>query len=176
MQIDVDFEVFKALTVLRESEADSYNAVIRRLLNLPVENVLAAYMPSVSASDYDENVLLSDAPTSQRKGLFGSGKHRALAPDTKVEGFQGSLGKYLNGAWFNNVYLPEGTKFRATYKGRTFLAEIKGGHWIDADGIARNSPSDAASAISHTNVNGWRFWFVQMPGDPSWRRLDELRK
>lgn len=173
MQIGVDFEVFKALTMLRESEADSYNAVIRRLLKLPVENALAAYASSATASDPQENALLSAVPAEQRKGLFGSGKYRnALAPDANVEGI---LSKYLKGVWFNNVHFPDGTKFRATYKGRTFLAEIRGSQWIGEDGIARSSPSDAASAISHTNVNGWRFWFVQMPGDPSWRRMDELR-
>ncbi len=34
MQIDIDFEVFKALTALRENEVDSFNAVIRRALKL----------------------------------------------------------------------------------------------------------------------------------------------
>jgi len=32
MQIDIDFDVFKALTILREGEGDSYNSVLRRLL------------------------------------------------------------------------------------------------------------------------------------------------
>lgn len=34
MQIDIDFEVFKALTARRESEAHSYNEVLREILNL----------------------------------------------------------------------------------------------------------------------------------------------
>lgn len=34
--IEIDFEVFKKLTVLRETETVSYNDVIRRLLNMPV--------------------------------------------------------------------------------------------------------------------------------------------
>jgi predicted CopG family antitoxin len=34
MDIPVDFEVFKALTQMRRSEADSYNEVLRRLLVL----------------------------------------------------------------------------------------------------------------------------------------------
>lgn len=173
MQIDVDFEVFKALTMLRESEADSYNAVIRRLLKLPDDNVLSAHASYSVASDLNENALLRAVPSDQRRGIFGSGKYRnALASDASVEGV---LAKYLKGVWFNNIHFPDGTKFRATYKGRTFLAEIKGNQWVGEDGVARSSPSDAASAISHTNVNGWRFWFVQMPGDPSWRRMDELR-
>jgi predicted CopG family antitoxin len=32
MQIDIDFDVFKALTALRQSEIDSYNDVLRRVL------------------------------------------------------------------------------------------------------------------------------------------------
>lgn len=32
--LDIDFEVYKALTSLRESESDSYNDVLRRLLKL----------------------------------------------------------------------------------------------------------------------------------------------
>ena len=34
MQIDIDFDVFKALTVMRQSEVHSYNDVIRDLLGL----------------------------------------------------------------------------------------------------------------------------------------------
>lgn len=83
--------------------------------------------------------------------------------------------KLMFGAWFGNIHFPEGTKFRATYKGQTFVAEIRGGQWIGGDGVARSSPSSAASAISGTNVNGWRFWYAQRPGDPAWRRLDELK-
>ncbi|MES2420843.1 MAG: hypothetical protein V4595_06025 [Pseudomonadota bacterium] len=33
-QIDIDFEVFKALTILRESESHTYNEVLRDLLGL----------------------------------------------------------------------------------------------------------------------------------------------
>lgn len=175
MQIEIDFEVFKALTALRESESDSYNAVIRRLLGLNNENSLSDLLDrdvpkSVSGR---VNALAAVSPTTARKGLFGARKHQnALAVDAPYENL---LAKYLGGIWFNNIHFPDGTNFRATYKGQTYLAEIKNGQWIGSDGQVRNSPSDAASAITHTNVNGWRFWYVQMPGDPAWRRMDELR-
>jgi hypothetical protein len=128
VQIEIDFEVFQALTALRKSEADSYNHVIRRLLKLPSGGLTL-----------------------------------------------GDVDKVMFGAWFGNVHFPEGTKFRATYKGQTFLAQIKNGQWVGGDGIVRSSPSNAASAISGTNVNGWRFWYAQRPGDPAWQRLDELK-
>lgn len=175
MQLEIDFEVFKALTALRVSESDSYNAVIRRLLGLQTESALSDLLDREAPRGVlgGVNALATLSPNTTRKGLFGSGKYKnALAPDASHENL---LAKYLGGVWFNNIHFPDGTRFRATYKGQTFLAEIKGGQWIGADGVARSSPSDAASAISHTNVNGWRFWFVQMPGDPAWRRMDELR-
>lgn len=130
MQVDIDFDVYKTLTTLRESEADSYSDVLRRVLGMP--------------------------PRMARLGN----------PTQRVPAF---------GAWFGNVHFPDGTKFRATYKGRTFVAEIRGERWLDEQGISRTSPSDAAKAICGTNVNGWRFWHTQRPGEDDWHRLDALK-
>ncbi|QLC25840.1 hypothetical protein HFP57_12955 [Parasphingopyxis algicola] len=150
MQIEIDFDVFKALTALRQTEADSYNSVIRRLLELPDQ--------AASVSD-QPNAL---AQFAKRRGVLeGVGKNALL--DT------------LGGIWFGSTHFPDGTKFRATYKGRTYFAEIRDGKWIDEDGLVRTSPSDAASAISNTNVNGWRFWYVLMPGTSEWRKMDEFK-
>lgn len=46
MQIEIDFEVFKALTSRRETESTTYNDVIRTLLKLPPAGV-----PSPSAEE-----------------------------------------------------------------------------------------------------------------------------
>lgn len=73
------------------------------------------------------------------------------------------------------VFLPNGTLLRATYKGQTYTAEIKDGAWIGCDGVRRNTPSDAACAITQNNVNGWRFWHVKRPGDKGWKVLNSLR-
>ena len=154
MQIEIDFDVFKALTALRESEADSYNGVIRNLLNLPKHNT--------------EQALTG-------LGMFGRSHARAPALRASVPALGSALMGALGGIWFGNIHFPEGTKFRATYKGRTYLAEIKEGQWIGSDGVARSSPSDAAGAISGTNVNGWRFWHALRPDDLEWRRLDEFK-
>jgi hypothetical protein len=79
------------------------------------------------------------------------------------------------GCEFKGVFLPNGTELRVTYKGQAHVATIKDGAWIGGDGIRRHSPSDAACAITKTNVNGWRFWKVKRPNDGAWRVLDELR-
>ncbi|MBD3730495.1 MAG: hypothetical protein IE933_12395 [Sphingomonadales bacterium] len=87
-----------------------------------------------------------------------------------------ALAPQSGGVWFSNVYLPNGTLFRATYKGKTYRAWISDSKWIDELGNIRTSPSDAASAISGTNVNGWRFWFVRRPQDEDWQRMDALKR
>lgn len=177
MQIDIDFEVFKSLTALRLSETDSYNAVIRRLIGLPNANSLAAFseVPPPKVPVGVVNALASIGSKAGRRGPFGLDARDGNAHATR-EAPGGLLGIYSGGTWLGNVHFPEGTRFRATYKGQTYHAEIQGGQWIGADGKTRRSPSDAASAISGNNVNGWRFWYVQMPGDPSWRKLDELKQ
>lgn len=147
MQIEVDFDVFKALTILRRDEADTHNNVIRRLLKI---------------ADAD-----SSTPESA-DGIWPS-KIGALA-----KAFLGP--DACEGAWIGNAFFPNGTRFRATYKGQTYRASIEGERWVGEDGIARQSPSEAAGAISGTNVNGWRFWYALRPQDQDWRRLDEFRK
>ncbi|KUO56509.1 MAG: hypothetical protein APF78_09270 [Sphingomonadales bacterium BRH_c3] len=79
------------------------------------------------------------------------------------------------GLEMKGVFLPNGTQLRVTYKGQTYTAEIKDGAWLGSDGVRRNSPSDAACAITQTNVNGWRFWKVKRPSDTRWQVLNALR-
>ena len=176
MQIDIDFEVFKSLTALRESESDSYNAVIRRLLSLPnfsgdsdsaAVNALLAHAPGKPPP--------SSAPSqnafARKGGMFGlSG-----VTQSSENALGGLLGRYTGGIWLGNAHFPEGTRFRANYKGQTYFAEVRDGKWVDQDGMQRSSPSEAAGAITGNNVNGWRFWLVQMPEDPSWRKLEEFK-
>jgi hypothetical protein len=148
MQIDVDFDVFQCLTVLRRDEGDTCNDVIRRLL--------AVAEVEIAKGDMRDDVRLQ--PANVMTKLL---KKNALSE--------------RDGAWIGNVFFPDGTQFRATYKGRTFRATIKIDQWIGEDGTARRSPSDAAGAISGTNVNGWRFWYGRRPDEEEWRRLDEFR-
>ena len=145
MQVEIDFEVFKALTARLENESDTYNEAIRRLLGLPASE--ATLLPG----EFDIPGLPAPAQGS------------------------GILAQLNGGVWFSNVYFPNGTMFRATYKGKTYRARVHNSQWIDEFGIQRSSPSDAASAISGTNVNGWRFWFVRRPQDEDWQRMDALK-
>ena len=83
---------------------------------------------------------------------------------------------HMEGGGFvsRGLWLPNGTKLRARYKGREYGAEIQNDTWLDSDGRPQTSPSAAANAITSTSVNGWRFWLAKRPGDNGWRRLDQL--
>ena len=70
---------------------------------------------------------------------------------------------------------PEGTQFRATCKGKTYLASIRDGRWTSETGIVFPSPSNAAAAVTGTNISGWRFWSARFPGERRWRRLEHCR-
>jgi hypothetical protein len=80
-----------------------------------------------------------------------------------------------SGLSIGGVFFPDGTCFRARYKGEWYHASVVNGIWTDADGKQRNSPSEAAYHVTKTNVNGWRFWEAKLPGRADWQLLDRLR-
>jgi hypothetical protein len=87
----------------------------------------------------------------------------------------GEISDPAKGCVLQGVFFPEGTQFRVAYKGTVHLAQIKDGRWLGADGQVRRSPSDAASAITKNNVNGWRFWSFKRPQDSSFRKMRVLQ-
>lgn len=130
--IDVDFDVFKTLTMRRSSEEVTENDVLRELLGLPPKR------PSQSPD---------------------------LQP-TQVE---------THGDWIvKGVRFPVGTEFRASYKGKTYLARVEGGALV-LNGERFDTPSAAAMSITKNPVNGWTFWEARLPGQTSWRMLKALR-
>ncbi len=144
-QIEIDFEVYKALTAKRRSETHTYNEVIRELLDLDVATV-------VTETSFDR------LGQSLAAAISGAELH------------------HPTGMAIRGIFLPNGTRLRATYKGQLHEAEIINGKWSNGDGRTHRSPSAAAQAITRTNVNGWRFWQAKRPSDTEWRLLDALPK
>ena len=128
LNIDIDFDVYKALTNRRSSEHETYNDVLRVLLGL------------------------KSAPATERPAQPNS-----------------------NGEWVTKgVHFPNGTEFRATYKGCVYQAQVKD-RALHLNGQVFNSPSAAAISITGTSVNGWIFWECCFPGQASWRSLKSIK-
>lgn len=128
--INIDFDVFKALTAERTSESDTFNDVLRRKYGLPPRQTLAA-------------------------SLVAPARHR--------------------GSWTcDGVEFPDGTQFRVFYKKDEHTAQVSNGALVYG-GQRYSSPSAAAIAVTGGNVNGWRFWECQFPGETRWTKIDRLR-
>jgi hypothetical protein len=128
--IEVDFDVFKALTLRRPSESVTENDVLREVLGIGPKR------PGVAEA--------SDKPAA--------------------------------GDWVTKgVHFPQGTEFRAHYKGQTFLARVEGGALL-LNGKSFDSPSAAAVSITNNPVNGWHFWQCRLPGQSTWLLMQTMRK
>ncbi len=128
--IDIDFDVFKALTLRRASEEISYNDVLRDLLGLGSKRT-SSMIQELTSTDGD---------------------------------------------WVTKgVHFPNGTEFRATYKGKIHYAKVESGILV-LEGRRYDSPSSAAVSITGNPVNGWVFWECRFPGRSSWQMIKSLRK
>jgi hypothetical protein len=79
------------------------------------------------------------------------------------------------GEWITKgVRFPAGTEFRATYKGKTYLARVENGALV-LNGQRFDSPSAGAMSITRKPVNGWTFWEARQPGRTSWQIIKALR-
>lgn len=144
-QIDIDFDVWKALTAQLQHEKHTYNDVLRLILGLDSVQEPAIHPDSTAGLLSEVTARISDTWVKPSGGFFSRG-----------------------------LFLPDGTKIRARYKGVDYFARIENGQWLDEKGRQHQSPSSAATAITKNSVNGWRFWEAIRPNDTAWRRLDMI--
>lgn len=79
------------------------------------------------------------------------------------------------GSWIvQGVHFPEGTGFRAEYKGKQYVGQVQSGALLVA-GKRFKSPSAAAVEVTGRSANGWLFWECKFPGSDTWTRLKALR-
>lgn len=77
------------------------------------------------------------------------------------------------------VTLPHGTLLRMSYNGREHEGRIEDGAWL-VDGMTFKSPSGAACGVARTkdgkptSLDGWGYWEVKRPSDPSWTKISSL--
>lgn len=75
----------------------------------------------------------------------------------------------------DGVIFPPGTDFRASYRGQLYSGRVERGALV-VNGERFLSPSRAASSITGTSVNGWKFWECLRGDDTKWVAIDGLRK
>lgn len=85
------------------------------------------------------------------------------------------------GAWiWKGVKLPAGTELRMEYRGKEHRGVIQNSAWV-VEGETFKSPSAAAGGVTVTrngarpSLDGWKYWFVKLPGNPEWTALGNLR-
>lgn len=134
--IEIDFDVFKQLTALRDTEATTYNDVIRQLVQLPPITLK-------SPNETNANNAMSETQNSR--------------------------------SWIcDGVIFPNGTEFRAKYKGVINTAVVQEGKLL-VNGNRFDNPSAAARSITKNSVNGWTFWECKMPGTDTWKTITYFR-
>ncbi|MBU1056020.1 MAG: DUF2924 domain-containing protein [Proteobacteria bacterium] len=105
-------------------------------------------------------------PNDVLRELFG-------LPRTKNENISSQSG---GRPWVTKgVSFPNGTEFRATYKGLSYNGVVKDGGLV-LNGERFSSPSSAAVSITKNAVNGWIFWECKIPGQDRWILINSLRK
>jgi hypothetical protein len=70
--------------------------------------------------------------------------------------------------------LSAGAELKAVYKGREYPAQVDAEGMIHIDQKVYNSPSLAATHITHRPMNGWTFW-KHKNEQGQWVKIDELR-
>ena len=74
-----------------------------------------------------------------------------------------------------SVVFPDGTKFRAKYKGYFYYGKVRNGT-MTLDEKEFVSPCEAALTITRTPIDGWLFWDCKLPEQVSWMNISEFKK
>jgi hypothetical protein len=78
------------------------------------------------------------------------------------------------GYWWKDLFLPSGTQLRMSYKGKMYVAEVKGSDIFYEDKIV--SPSEFTFAVTNTARNAWRDIELLFPNSTQWEAADRLRQ
>ena len=72
---------------------------------------------------------------------------------------------------------PNGTEMFMKYNNKRYEAEVREGAIIlKHDNTSHSSLSGAAVHITNNSVNGWKYWYLKLPGSEGWILADEWRK
>ncbi len=134
--------------------------------NLDVSNLAAS-----EVLGFIEQTIRMDAYLSQQ--LWTSDGIEAWIDEFGTH--KGIDGDVTRGFQWKELFLPNGTELRITYKGKNYYAKIANEEVV-ANG-QKFTPSHWASAVADgTSRNAWRDIWVRFPGDQNWQCSYELRR
>jgi len=150
-EITISFEVWKTLTMMRESESQSYDDVIRQLL-----------------PKYESTTKPQSGP------LHSNNLSRVSSPEFVKSEFTHQSNPHNLFCCIGGS-IPVGTRLRKRWNGITHEGVVcETG--IEYRGKMYRSPSTAAGEITRNSVNGWIWWQCQLPGANKWILLNECRR
>jgi hypothetical protein len=140
MIIEIDFEVFKALTIKRTDESVSYNDVLREELGLS-KVAEVSIQPTISASNNDWVTKDTTFPS----GTEFRAKYKGALYSAKVE--DGAL--TLNGNRFDTPSAAAVSITNNPVNGWTFWeCRIPGGYWESISSIRKRQKSSLESMLN----------------------------
>jgi hypothetical protein len=82
-------------------------------------------------------------------------------------------GPPLRGFQWKNVFLPEGTNLKTSYRQATEFAKVTGNCIVSDEGETFTPPYFANRQAKGRNA--WRFVWLRFPGEEHWIRADDYR-
>lgn len=87
-----------------------------------------------------------------------------------------NIGDTKRGYQWQQVFLPNGTDLRITYKNRNFYARVQHERIVEGK-LMYASPSEWASKVAdNTSRNAWRDVWIKRPVDRDWTFANSLRE
>ncbi len=121
-----------------------------------------------------ENVVESFLDRTRGDPDIWSEEHAAAVADEDIDDTLIRLGPPSKGYHWQNVFLPNGTALKVTYKGRDQFAEVRHQQVYYEDKPC--SPSQYVRRVANnTSRNAWHDIWVKRPADRDWVFSDLLR-
>lgn len=117
-------------------------------------------------------ISMSDEQFSAMGAIYGGLKsgtdYQDITPVMLIGQATGEVNGFL---YCRGGKIANGTKLRVRYLGELHEAQVRGGKiWLKDKSYT--TPSKAARAVTHNNVNGWRFWEYFDEDLNKWRKLE----
>lgn len=106
---------------------------------------------------------------------FWSESGRRLFAKEHPEPQPNPYGEPSRGYQWQQLFLPNGTELRMTYKGRNFYAQVQNER-VTANANSYSPSQWVREVAENTSRNAWRDIWVRMPGEHDWKPADRLRK